>query len=81
MGHDAAQYASCVVSHGLYWLVIHIGGVYMKFVLVIVLALVLFAVVFILLGDVNWCVDNFALVRVPHCMLYENNLFGRYIHP
>jgi len=53
----------------------------MKRVLIIVLAFVLLIVAIILLGDLEWCVDNYALDRVGHCMLYENNLFGRFIQP
>ncbi len=53
----------------------------MRLVLVIILAVVLFALVFILLGDLGWCVENYAPSDIGHCMAYENSLFGQYVQP
>jgi len=49
-------------------------------------ALVLFVVfVFVLgitlLSDVAWCVENYAPGDIPHCMHYENSVYGRYVQP
>ena len=33
----------------------------------------------IIASDTAWCIENSA--RVPHCLVYENNIFGRFIHP
>lgn len=52
-----------------------------KLVPVIVLVLLLFVIFITILGDVNWCIDNYALDRVSHCIVYENSFFGRYIQP
>ena len=52
-----------------------------RLVSVFVLVLLLLAIFVTLLGDLNWCVDNYALDRVTHCMVYENGIFGRFIQP
>jgi hypothetical protein len=52
-----------------------------KLVLVFAITLMVFALLVIILGDVSWCVDNYALDRVPHCLYHENNLFGKFIQP
>jgi len=52
-----------------------------RLVLVFVLVLFLFVIFIIVLGDLNWCVDNYSLDRIAHCVYYENGLFGWYIQP
>ncbi len=52
-----------------------------KLVLVWVVVLLLFAIFITILGDVNWCVENYAPDYIPSCLYYENSLFGRYIQP
>lgn len=51
-----------------------------RLVLVFVLVLSLFAIFIVVLGDLSWCIDNYALDRVAHCMYYEGP-FGQYIQP
>jgi hypothetical protein len=35
----------------------------------------------VLLPDLAWCIENYSYDRVPHCMWYENSLFGRFVQP
>ena len=56
-------------------------AIVVRLVSVFALVLLLFVIFIAVLGDVNWCIDNYALDRVSHCLYYENNLFGRYIQP
>jgi len=55
----------------------------MKLALVIVACVILsiawVVLVVILLGDLGWCIENFASGDIGHCMTYENSVFGQYI--
>jgi hypothetical protein len=51
------------------------------FITVVILLTVLVVLVFTLLGDLGWCVDNYAPDDMGHCMIHENRVFGRYVQP
>ena len=50
-------------------------------VLGVILAVLVAFLVGVLLSDFAWCHDNYQVDRIPHCMWYENNIFGRFIQP
>lgn len=38
-------------------------------------------VVYTIANDIPWCVENYSVSRIPHCLVYEGSLIGRYIQP
>jgi hypothetical protein len=47
----------------------------------LILAVLAAVLAVVLLQDLAWCHENYAADRIPHCMWFENNIFGRFVQP
>jgi hypothetical protein len=53
----------------------------LMFVSLVLFVILMFVLGITLLSDVSWCVENYAPSDIPHCMHYENSVYGKYVQP
>ncbi len=50
-------------------------------IIMVVVAVIVVAAVEVLTDDAAWCIANYSVERIVHCMIYENRIFGQFIQP